>query len=104
MVHAKNSSAWEVEAGVSGVHSHPQLHSEFKASLGIENMAGGGGKGRQEERKEGRTYRKICICRFKKPLNYNHILVNMKTISFQVSFDLRFFISLEPIIKTGYQN
>lgn len=51
MVHAKNSSAWEVEAGVSGVHSHPQLHSEFKASLGIENM--GGGEGRQEERKEG---------------------------------------------------
>lgn len=101
MVHAKNSSAWEVEAGVSGVHSHPQLHSEFKASLGIENMGGGG---RKAGRKERRTYRKICICRFKKPLNYNHILVNVKTISFQVSFDLRFFISLEPIIKIGYQN
>lgn len=51
MVHAKNSSAWEVEAGVSGVHSHPQLHSEFKASLGIENM-GGGKEGRKKGKKD----------------------------------------------------
>lgn len=32
-VHACDPSIQEVEAGGSGVQDHPQLHSEFKASL-----------------------------------------------------------------------
>lgn len=33
-VHACNSNTQEVEGGGSEVQGHPQLHSEFKASLG----------------------------------------------------------------------
>lgn len=33
IVHSKNSSTYEVEAGGLGVQRWPQLHSKFKASL-----------------------------------------------------------------------
>jgi hypothetical protein len=34
MVRAYNPRIWEMEARRSGIHDHPWLHSEFKASLG----------------------------------------------------------------------
>lgn len=37
VTNASNCSAWEVEAGGSGVQVSPQLHSKFKASVGYRN-------------------------------------------------------------------
>ena len=34
VVHTWNPSSWEMEAGGFKVQGHPQLQSEFKASLG----------------------------------------------------------------------
>lgn len=31
--HACNPNTWEVDAGASGVHSHLELQSEFKAAV-----------------------------------------------------------------------
>lgn len=45
VVHARNPSTLDGEASKSEVHDHPQLHSEFEASLGYMRPHGGGGRG-----------------------------------------------------------
>lgn len=83
VTHACDPSTQEMEAGISGVRGYPQLHSEFKASLGYLVLKGGlGGEVVRISKKRSKwTSDLILLTRLAKAFSHpTHLVTKNRTV------------------------